>query len=261
MNKNNNYKTRIGEERQNHQGCLMKIIKYNNTIDIVVEFQDKYKATVKTRYAHFINGSVRNPYFADVFGVGILGDKYPSWKNGKATREYAAWKRILQRCFDDNYQKAQPTYKGSMVCEDWLLFENFYEWLHSQSNFNKWYNGKRWALDKDILIKGNKIYSPETCCLVPQNVNGLFTKCDAARGSTIIGVHEQNGRFLALCNNPFINKQDYLGSYDTQEIAFNIYKNHKENIIKQVANIEYSKGNITKECYEAMMRYEVEITD
>lgn len=261
MSKDNDYKKRIGEENLNNQGCLTKIIKYNNALDIVVEFQDKYKATVETRYAHFINGSVRNPYFADVFGIGILGNKYPSWRNGKVTKEYATWKRILQRCFDDNYQKVQPTYKGSMVCEEWLLFENFYEWLHSQPNFNKWYNGKRWALDKDVLIKGNKLYSPETCCLVPQNVNSLFTKCDTARGSTIIGVHEQNGKFLALCSNPFINKQEYLGSYDTQEMAFYTYKNHKEEIIKQVAETEYSKGNITKQCYEAMMNYEVEIID
>lgn len=252
---------RIGEEKLNNQDCLMKIVEYIGADNIVVEFQDEYKAKVKTKYSHFISGSVRNPYFADVFGVGILGDKYPSWKNGKVIKEYATWKRILQRCFDDNYQKVQPTYKESAICKEWLLYENFYEWLHNQPNFDKWYNGNRWALDKDILVKGNKLYSPETCCLVPQNVNSLFTKRNADRGATVIGVHEQKGRFLALCQNPFTKVQDYLGSYDTQQQAFYVYKEYKEEIIKQVAEFEYSQGNITEQCYEAMMNYEVEITD
>lgn len=261
MDKNDKCKKRLGEEKYNKQGCLMKIVEYNDSHNILVEFQDIYKAKVRTRYAHFISGSIRNPYFADVFGMGILGDKYPSWNNGKVTREYATWKRILQRCFDDNYQMVQPTYKESTICEEWLLFDNFYEWLHSQLNFDKWLYGNRWALDKDILVKGNKVYSPDTCCLVPQSVNSLFTKCDTARGETLIGVHKQRGRFLALCHNPFANEQEYLGSYETQEQAFNTYKQRKEEIIRQVAKEEYNNGNITKECYEAMMNYKVEITD
>ena len=253
--------SRLGLESYNNQGCLMKIIEYNNANDIFVEFQDNHKAIINTRYSHFANGVIKNPYFPDVFGVGMLGSKYPAWENGKATKEYATWKRILQRCFDKNYQEKQPTYKNAVCCEEWLLYDNFYEWLHKQKNFKKWLNNERWALDKDILIKGNKVYSPETCCLVPQNVNSLFTKCNIARGDTFIGVHEQEGKFLALCNNPLINKQEYLGSYSIQEQAFQIYKEHKENIIKQVAQIEFNANNITKECYNAMIKYEVEITD
>lgn len=35
----------------------------------------------------------------------------------------------------------------------------------------------------------------------------------------------------------------------------------KEKTIKQIANKEFTSGNITKECYNAMLKYEVEITD
>ena len=133
--------------------------------------------------------------------------------------------------------------------------------MHSQENFDKWFNGKRWAIDKDILVKRNKVYSPETCCLIPQNVNCLFLKREAERGIYPIGVSYKNEGFLASCHNPFTNKREELGCYHTPEKAFEVYKAYKEDLIKQVAQIEYNNDNITEQCYQAMMKYEVEIDD
>lgn len=261
LNEKNEKEERLGLEILNNQNCLMKIVEYNKASDIVVEFQDEYNTKIHTDYRHFLNGSVRNPYYKSLYGVGRVGNKYPASINGKDTKEYKVWNHMIERCFSKKYHDKQHTYKDVTCCKKWELYDNFYIWIHNQSNFNQWFDGKRWGLDKDILIKGNKVYSPNTCCLVPQNVNNLFTKNNIIRGNTIIGVHEQNGKYLSLCNNPFTNSQEYLGSYNTQEEAFLVYKKYKEQIIKQVAEIEYEKGNITKQCYEAMMKYEVEITD
>ena len=252
---------RINETEYNYQNCLMKIIKYNNNKDIVVEFQDEYKAKVHTTYGHFTNGNVKNPYYPSVYGVGIIGDKCLISIDGKHIKEYSAWKKILERCYYEKYKEKHTTYKNATCCDEWLLYENFYKWLHEQENFDKWLNGDRWNIDKDILIKGNKVYSPTTCCLVPNNVNKLFTKCDVARGNYPIGVSEQDGKLKSCCHNPFTNKMEFLGYHSTEENSFNAYKKYKENIIKQVAKIEYEANNITKQCYEAMMDYEVEITD
>ena len=171
------------------------------------------------------------------------------------------WHSMLQRCFDLTYKEKRPAYKPVTCCDEWLLFENYYEWLHSQENFEQWYNGKRWAVDKDILNKGNKIYSSENCCLIPQNVNCLFLKRESERGKYPIGVQYTESGYLAKCRNPFLDKAVELGYYSTPEKAFEVYKKYKESIIKQVAEVEYSNGNITKECYKAMMNYKVEITD
>lgn len=252
---------RVGEEKLNNQDCLMKIVIYNKSSDIVVEFQDKYRHKVSTIYANFKSGSIKNPYYPSVYSVGITGAKYPTHIKCKNTKEYHAWTEMLRRCFDEAHRDRQPTYKQVICCEEWLNYENYYEWLHSQSNFEKWFNGNRWAIDKDILFKKNKVYSPETCCLVPQNVNCLFLKREAERGAYPIGVTYKKDGFLASCHNPFTNKREELGYYSTPEYAFNTYKIYKEDIIKQVAEIEYSKGNIIEECYEAMMNYEVEIDD
>lgn len=239
----------------------MKIVEYNNSSDIVVEFQDEYKYRVNNTYSNFKKGCIKNPYHPTLYGVGIIGTKYPVSNNCKNTKEYDMWHSMLQRCFDLTYKENRPAYKPVTCCHEWLLFEDYYEWLHSQENFEQWYKGKRWAVDKDILNKGNKIYSPDNCCLIPQNVNCLFLKRESERGRYPIGVHYTNDGFVARCRNPFLDKAVELGCYSTPEKAFEVYKKYKEDIIKQVAEDEYLKGNITKQCHDAMMKYEVEITD
>lgn len=248
---------RLGKEQINKQGCLMKIIEYVDANNIIVKFLDKYETKVHTQYSAFERCDVKNPYYPSVLGVGITGNKYSS-----KTKEYQTWRNMIIRCFTNKEKERHPTYKDVTCCDEWLLFDNFYEWLHNQENFDKWLNNEKWCIDKDILVKGNKIYSPDTCCLVPHIINCLFIKCDKSRNGLPIGVHLVGNKFKARCQNP-ITKQRYdLGNFTTPEDAFYLgYKPYKENIIKQIAELEYSKGNITEKCYNAMMNYEVEIDD
>lgn len=255
---------RCGEENYNFQGCLMKIIKYINANDIFVEFQDEYKAIVHGAYKEFKKGKIKNPYHPEVYGVGMIGQKYTTSINGKSTKEYKIWHSMLQRCYDEKVKKKYYYYQDVYCCNEWLLFENFYEWLHSQPNFGKWFDGSRWAIDKDIISKHNKEYSPNLCSLVPDNINALFTKHDKDRGKYPIGVYyvKRNNTYKAQCNNPLRdNKRVGLGEYSDPIIAFQKYKEYKEYIIKEVAKNEYSQGNITEQCFNAMMNYQVEITD
>jgi hypothetical protein len=239
----------------------MTIVEYNNTHSIIVEFQDKYRARVHTSYHHFKDGAVKNPYCPNLYNVGMVGDKYQTSANGIHTKEYQIWTNIIVRCYSEKYKNKRPTYKDATCCNEWLLYENFYEWLHSQENFENWYEGERWAIDKDILIKGNKIYSPETCCLVPNNINSLFVKRNARRGKYPIGVAYKKRDNIFTAHIEINGNTHYIGSFDSSEQAFLSYKKRKEDYIKQVAQEEYDKGNITKQCYDAMMKYEVEITD
>ena len=252
---------RLGEEQINNQGSLMKIIQYNKSSDIIVEFQDEYKYKIHTTYSNYKKGNVKNLYYPEIYNVAMIGSKYPSRINGIQTKEYKAWFQMIRRCFDKKYHNTHKTYEKVTCCKEWLLYENFYEWLHSQENFSKWLSNERWSLDKDIFIKANKIYSPDTCCLVPMSVNALFERKETQRGKYPIGVTRAKNGFQAQCSNPLNEDLKWIGSYETIENAFNAYKNKKEFYIKQVAQIEYDKGNISKKCYEAMMNYRVEITD
>lgn len=259
-------KSREGIIKTNFQNSEMKIIKYISATNILVEFQDKYHYKRKATWQEFNNGSIKNLYFPTVCGVGIVGEKYPTCIDEIDLKEYTTWRGMLRRCYDGKHKMHNPAYKDVTCCDEWLLYEIFYEWLHSQENFDKWYNNDKWALDKDILIKGNKIYSPNTCCLVPIYINSLFTKNNAVRGNLPIGVRKDEKRqgysaniIYGMENN---RAKNTVHCYPTPEDAFYLgYKPSKENYIKRVAQEEYNKGNITKKCYEAMMNYQVEITD
>lgn len=254
-------KERTGKIFVNNDGCEFKVIEYNNSSNVLIEFQDEYKYTVRSTWRNIESGKIKNPFFARVYNVGIVGCSYPISKNRKHVKEYQCWCDMLYR-YSEEFKENNPTYSDVEICKDWFYYPNFYEWLHSQENFDKWYNGKRWCLDKDILYKYNKLYSPETCCLVPNNVNTLFVKKDANRGELPIGVAKNHDRYMVKFSNPIKNNaQYYVGTYNTPNEAFDVYKFEKENVIKQVAKEEYSKGNITKRCYDAMMNYKVEITD
>lgn len=261
----NKKEERIGCVNYNNQGCLMKCVEYYNCCNIIVEFQDNYKTRINTDWRHFNNGDIQNPYYPWVCNIGMTGNKYLCAINGKNIKEYETWYNMLKRCFNEKEKKKYPTYKDVTCCNEWLLYENFYEWLHSQENFNKWKTLDKSALDKDIIHKGNKIYSPENCCLVPQYVNTLFIKNNNFRGEYPIGVtfNKSKNKFEARVSMINNNKQylKSLGTYNTPEEAFYAYKNEKEKYIKQVAEKEYNNGNITKKCYDAMMEYQVEITD
>ena len=121
-------------------------------------------------------------------------------------------------------------------------------------------NEKR-HLDKDILFKDSKIYSPETCVFVPQRINALFVKSNGTRGDHPIGVyfHKREQKYVAQCRVLERDQQKFLGYFNTPKEAFQRYKEFKEEYIKQVAE-EY-KDKIPMKLYEAMLKWEVEITD
>ena len=123
-----------------------------------------------------------------VCGVGILGAKYPSRVNGVLTKEYDLWYSMLRRCYSDNSKKKRPTYERCEVSDKFKSYEYFYEWCQNQIGFDNDGNGFPFHLDKDLLVKGNKVYSEDTCVFIPQEINKVLIKCVASRGEHLIGV-------------------------------------------------------------------------
>lgn len=188
-----------------------------------------------------------------VYGVGINDDdRFCVDENGKYYPAYSAWMHMLRRCYCEEYKTENPTYKDATVCDEWLSYKNFRFWFEDKSN------GYRdgYELEKDIKVHGNKLYSPETCILVPRFINTLFTKSDKTRGNTLIGAFKTKNRKYSsrITKN---GKQVYLGVFDTEKEAFNAYKREKERFIKEVAEDYYSKGLLSEKAYNALLSYEV----
>lgn len=188
---------------------------------------------------------------SSVSGIGYLGKgKFKSSINNKKTIYYTAWYNMIKRCYDKDVQEKHPTYIGCSVSEEWLNFQVFAEWF--QQNYKEGFE-----LDKDILFKGNKIYSPETCCFVPQEINNLLLKSKTIRGEYPIGVTKKGNKFRARIKKG--SKELHIGLYSSIKEAFDAYKKVKNSYIIELAN--KWKSDITLETYEALMNYQIKITD
>lgn len=137
-----------------------EILEYKNKSNIKIKFFNT--GTVRNARSHTIrNSSVKDNYAPNVYGIGYVGEGQFSANDSDY---YSRWVLMLSRCYSDRYQNLNPSYKGCKVCEEWHNFQSFAEWMSKQD-----YNDKQ--LDKDIKIKGNKVYSPAACMFVSQKDN------------------------------------------------------------------------------------------
>jgi hypothetical protein len=196
--------------------------------------------------------TIDNLLCPSVYNKGYLGiGNYTVSLKGKHTKIYKTWKGMLERCYSSAFHLNNPSYEDCFVCEEWLNFQNFAKWF--EENYIEGFE-----LDKDILVKGNREYGPNTCCFVSFYINTLILKCKKSRGDLPIGVHKHGSNFRTRLN--IGNKQiKQLGTYSTPEKAFDAYKTAKELQIRQAA--DGVKDVIKKIVYDALYNYKIEITD
>ena len=172
-----------------------------------------------------------------IYGVGINDADYAveTRVDGKRVRcpYYITWISMLLRCYDHKYQERHPTYKGCSVCPEWISFMNFRKWMMKQD-----WEGKQ--LDKDLLVRGNKVYSPETCIFVDRITNTFTLDCGRSRGNYLVGVHfhKPTGKFIAQCCNPFTKEQEYLGLFTCEHQAHLAWKARKHELACQLAELQ-----------------------
>lgn len=197
-----------------------------------------------------------------VCGIGI--NDYEGFVKVDGVREpfYEMWRDMLKRCYVDCYLEDKvrsKSYKDCTVCKEWIHSKNFAEYFFDPKNgYREGYN-----IDKDLFAKdGKKHYSPETCCFVPPMINALISKQKQCRGAYPIGVTKRaEGQYYANVSNPITKKQEFLGVHKTPELAFEAYRKRKKEIINEVAEMFYSKCEITERVYNALLNFKIDITD
>lgn len=242
---------RIGEIHLANEGYYGTIYSHADCNNYILKFEDG-NFSKPLRYADILKGEFKNHFIPSVHGVGYRGvGKYNS-------RDYkilcTKWSSMIKRCYSEKELLINPAYKTVEVCEEWKCLQNFGIWF--EENW-KDHMDNSWELDKDILSKGSKIYSPETCCFLPEDINKGYICTKSKRGKYPIGVTKVRKKFESqICID---GRHETFGYFDTPEEAFYAGKPHREQKLKNSAN-KY-KGLIDDRAYEVLMTKEILITD
>lgn len=244
---------RLGESRINTNGSMMTIVEYVNFADVTVEFVDTGEL-IKTTYGSFKSGKIRSKLDKCVYGRGYVGiGDYLPYVDGKITSAYTCWQNMMKRAYSVAFKDKQKSYEGVTVCDEWHNFQVFAKFY--EENYYELEND-RVELDKDLLVKDNKVYSPSTCVFIPQRLNTLLTGNRVNKGVYPVGVnyHKATKKFAAQCRIG-IGSPKYLGLFNTPMEAFAVYKEFKESIVKEISE-QYEKM-IPQSAYTALINFTV----
>lgn len=172
-----------------------------------------------------------------VFGVGVNDADYAVQVNGVVDKQYSVWRDMLYRCYRSkgNASGKNRTYSESTVCNEWLLFSSFKKWMDCQN----WLGNE---IDKDLIVRGNKHYSPMTCVFVSHLVNCFITDLKTTK-SKLTGafLNKATGKYQASCKNPFSGKLEHLGLYSSEIEAHQAWKIRKHELACQLADSQADK--------------------
>lgn len=247
-------KIEVGNIIYSNKGHSAIVVEKVNSYKVKIKFLDEHGHEIYKQAGSLARGSFKNPYSRDTFGVGYIGvGRFGAPRTGYHKRLHGMWKGILQRCYvygrHSNYR-----YSGCSVHPDWHNYQNFAEWFDLRYGENY---DVDWQIDKDILLKGNKVYSEATCRLVPRSVNMLLVNSRSARGDYLIGVRYTGKLYTATVSR--FGVQCVVGRFKSELAAFECYKEHKEAYVKEVANMY--KGVIEDDVYDALISWRVSIDD
>jgi len=210
----------FGTQFQTKFSGVCTIIKYENVRNIYVMFEDG--TVTKVSGGNLCSGSISNPNRPTVFGFGIND----AGLEDSTDKRYVLWSSIIRRSYSKVYHENKPSYKDVRVSEDWRRLSNFIKDIENLPNFDLALS-ENWELDKDLLGGDQKLYSKETCCFLPRELNTLFTS-ESNKGL-------KKGVFYNKRLNKFtssINKGDkvrhHIGVYQTEAEAHLAYCKEKQ---------------------------------
>ena len=231
---------RQGEVHTNNDKEYLQIIQYNGVNDCTVKFED---GTIlkNVKYHNILSGGVKNNNRKSVFGVGYIGyGNYKASIKSNHTKCYSIWRGMLQRCYYQ-YKEFNITYENVNVCDDWHNFQNFAKWFEENQI-------EGWQLDKDLLCTDYKIYSPITCCFIPQEINCLLKEQKETTGTVKVKNKYKSQIGVDKIHN-------HIGTFDSLEDANKAYKEEKKKCILNVA--EQYKEQLNINVYNKLINYEV----
>lgn len=209
---------------------------------------DACKSKIRTVSGFQFNGEYKR---VKVRGVGLVPTNLILKKND-IPYDYRCWAHILERCTNPKGRIAR-VYKDCKICDEWLEYTKFKEWYNSQIGHNSKYD-----VDKDLLGDG-KLYSPDTCCLLPRSLNSMIVNRVDKNRELPTGVYKNGNAYIArACTGTKDIKSVVLGTYPTPEEAHQAYCDFRSKRIAETAQSYYDKGELDERAYKAIINLKVE---
>lgn len=186
-----------------------------------------------------------------LYGFGITDTK-SRYNTEPQFKSYRVWRDMIRRCYSQKAQIRNPTYIGCSVCDEWKHYSNFKKWF--DLNYVDGYQ-----LDKDILINGNKVYSPETCCFIPPYLNSLFNDSRKIRGLYPQGVcfDKYSHKFNASIKNN--GKRIHLGVFSCPNEGHKVWLKSKHEYARELAIKAYMNNEIDERIMNAIIKKAYEL--
>lgn len=192
------------KEYSNTKGFKFTVVEYLNARKIKIRFNSGYERWVAGK--EVVSGVIKDRGSPSLFGVGINNATYNVCPIIGGVQVwcpfYRRWHGMLSRCYNKQVSNKNPSYKGCTVAKDWLYFLNFKRWV--QEKYPLGIDGLH--LDKDLKFKNNKVYSRDTCLMVPESVNHFIQERVVSKGG-LTGAYlcKTNGYsyWRASCSDPF----------------------------------------------------------
>lgn len=243
-----------------NDGYLIKVIEYYDSDHILIEFlYNGCRLYVRLNMLKY--GQIRNPYHPNNHGGYIGIGEYKS--NSEHIKIYGTWLGMLYRNTLEGQisNKRVTAYSNCSVYKEWYNYQNFALWYDT---YRSLLNPEYWnilELDKDVLQWNQeyKIYGPDTCCLIPKEINislnNMHTKFTINKGLPVGVQSNEYGGYISTVS--IKGESIYCGHYDTPEEAFKVYKHMKSKYIRELADFYYKEGAIKKEIYDALYNIEI----
>ena len=204
-----------GMKFQNAKGYWWEVVDCSVSRSIVVKSLEWMPYTTTIRKESVQKGVVMYPYGKNQYG-GYRGEG--RWNASQRNPYFQVWNGLLVRCNDTEFKSNNPSYASAAMLEEWYNLQTFCEWCESSKPNH---DNIRWELDKDLLGDGN-LYSPDTCCFLPKDVNLFLSKMDRAYVPRSSG-----GKWQVWCSDGINLGNRYVGTYPTLEEAMDIWKQKK----------------------------------
>lgn len=218
-----NAKYVFGTQFQTKSSGVCTVIKYQNAKNVYVMFEDG--TLVKVTSSNLSTGRIKNPNKSTVFGFGIND----AGLEDSTDKRYVLWTSIIRRSYSEVYHKSKPSYKDVRVSEDWRRLSNFIKDIEKLPNFDLAVS-ENWELDKDLLGGDQKLYSKNTCCFLPRELNTLFTSESKKGLKKGVFYNKRLGKFTASINRGG-KVRSHIGVYETEEEAhFNYCKEKQKHL-------------------------------